>query len=204
MMWRENWDKVRTEEPTLERLRLSLIWGICHVHARVEEAEITFTEYVETGEITSPMLLERRKRAIASVNDWLYSERFEFDTWCALPYDAKLLTVMFNVYGLNAVKASFALTSGGFADIACLDSHIYSYRLNKSAPRFAGCTRDATRCLSNLKRYLDDVLSAYGRIVGSGFMQWVDYENLVDAFAEDGHATYFRALRLGQQEVSTY
>lgn len=198
--WRDNWQGVRDGPLTLESLRLGLIWALCHVHTPVSQAEGEFASYVWDGKLPEGTMLPKLKeRGIESVNAYVMG--LDWDWWTGLESPDKLLDVIRHVWGLGAPKASFALTSAGFTDIACLDTHITSLRL--------GCPTGQARTsllsswdtnrnpLLGLSRYLSSVVDAYGCIEGSGVQQWADYEELSEDFKADGHAVFFAALGVG-------
>lgn len=180
--WLAYWQAARETPRDKERLRRSLIWGVCHVHTGVKAAENEFARYIDTGE--RPRIWPTVKgRAIDDIN--AYVAALDFPRWERLPLKAKLEDVVRHVHGLGYVKAAFGLTSGGFADIACIDVHIGRERLGYTGRVPTYRTADA---------YLADVKRAYGKVRGSGKAQWTDYARLVPAFAREGHIAFFSRI----------
>lgn len=180
--WETYWQAARETPGDKERLRRSLIWGICHIHTGVKAAENEFERYINTGQ--RPRIWPTIKgRAIDDID--AYVAGLDFDRWLALPVKARLEDIVRHVHGLGYVKAAFGLTSGGFADIACIDTHIGKHRLG-----YAG----RVPTYRTVDRYLEDVKRAYGKVRGSGKAQWTDYARLVPAFARDGHRVFFAAI----------
>lgn len=193
-MWRQ-WYRAAHARPTLDQLRLGLVWAACHVHTRVGQAEWEFREYVRTGKLPVGTLLSTRKKAtVKAIHAWLYGPEFDWYAFLELDTAGKLEAVVSNISGLGATKGAFGLTSAGLTDLACLDVHILEYRAPTLARTFARWHRWGHSPAIETERYLRAVLWSYGRLDGSGWDQWTDYETLVPAFRTDGHRVWFEAI----------
>ena len=179
--WRDNWTRARATPGDRERLRRALSWAVFTVHAQVAESERSFAFYATTGALRTRCLIDRRTRALASVD--AFCDGLRWRTFARLSIAGKIDAIVNGVYGLGYAKATFALTFAGFADVACLDVHAIRRGLGqeRASWRSAGA-------------YLNDVRRAFGCVRGSGFRQWCAYEQWVPAFARSQHAGVFEIV----------
>lgn len=202
-VWEQRYNAVREQAPSLERLRLGLIWALCHVHTPVSQAEHEFASYVWDGALPDgTMLPDHKHKGIESVNAYVMG--LDFEWWLSLSDVERVTDVVRHVWGLGAPKATFGLTSAGYADIACLDTHIIDYRLvpliterdiARARKRLLNSWRtNMGRATQGVQRYVAAVTRAYGMVAGSGREQWRDYAILHADFARDGHAVFFEAV----------
>lgn len=198
--WLVRYWSTQESAKTREKLRIGLIWGVCHVHTPVDQAEHEFDTYIRTGDLPQGThLVEFKARAIASAEH--YAANVDVNAFNAGDTYTKIHDVVANVWGLGPVKATFALTSAGFLDVACLDTHIIDMRLLPALgpewhkARITGYWNSANKSVKTaVNRYLEMVHVAYGTVDGSGILQWADYAKTVDAFAVNGHAVFFNVI----------
>lgn len=173
---------------TKGQLALALTWALFHVHTSIPAGERAFTDYVRTG-IVPRALHTQREHGLLSISkfvSWL-----DVPAWQRSTTRIQLQSVVDHVYGLSFPKASWALTSLGIANVACIDVHI--------ARKYMLCSQDRT-----LDSYIRTVRHAYGEWHGSGDKQWRDFMQLVPGFQKNQHTVWFHTINtLIDKERST-
>ena len=177
--------------PTRERFRAALCWAVCTVHSSVKISEREFAAYYNGGQL--PRSLPKMKhRALSDVEKWL--DTLDFDRYRDLPTAEMLDGIVNNVKGLSYAKAAFALDTAMLANIACLDVWMIRSKLGL----------DRAPSWRNVDHYLDLVQQAFGKVDGSGSLQWKEYYRINRAFRSTSHAVVFAAMGVETERQLTF